>query len=240
MDKMNDKNAQEKRKDTRFPFREDILVDGSKMCASTDISEGGLYISGIQHYENNSVVNVTIPFEEEKLTLKAQIKYCQPGIGMGVMFIDLNDEQRTKIKALIRNITDKSVQSDIKEKNILLVEDNNKSRQVIKSTLSKEGFCVIEASDGIEAMKFIAEHKLDLIILDLYMKGIDGFKVLSVLKTNPKWKEIPVIICSADDTQEVKERVMNAGADDFLTKKGTSPSKLAQSAKTVLAKHYKS
>jgi CheY-like chemotaxis protein len=93
--------------------------------------------------------------------------------------------------------------------------------------------------DGIEAMKFIAEQNLDLIILDLYMKGMDGLKVLSVLKSNPKWKELPVIICSGHDEQEVKEKVMNAGADEFLSKRGTSPAKLVQSAKALLQQRHK-
>jgi CheY-like chemotaxis protein len=159
---------------------------------------------------------------------------------MGIMFVDLNDEQKAKIKELMNDITNKPAWSGIGTKNILLVEDNSTTRQAIQKALSKEGFYVIEANDGIEAMKFIAEQSLDLIILDLSMQGIDGLKVLSVLKANPTWRHLPVIICSAHDTQDVKERVMNAGAYEFLSKRGTSPSKLAQSVKAVLQRHHKS
>lgn len=236
---MDNEGEKERRKCERFPFREDILIDGTRMSTSMDISEGGLYISAIQYCEKNSVIDVTIPFKGEKLTFKAQVRYCQPGIGMGVMFIDLNAEQRGKIKELIESITKKPAQSEREGKNILLVEDSNTTRQAIKSALSKEGFSVIEAMDGIEAMKFIAEQNLDLIILDLYMKGMDGLKVLSVLKTNPKWKELPVIVCSGHDAQDVKEKVMNAGADEFFSKKGASPAKLAQSAKALLQQRHK-
>ena len=236
---MDNECKKERRKSERFPFREDILIDGTRVSASVDISEGGLYISSIQSCEQNTVIGVTIPFKGEKLTFKAQVRYCQPGIGMGVMFIDLNAEQRGKIKEVIESITKKPAQSEGERKNILLVEDSNTTRQAIKSALSKEGFSVVEAMDGIEAMKFIAEHNLDLIILDLYMKGIDGLKVLSVLKTNPKWKELPVIVCSGHDEQDVKEKVMNAGADEFFSKKGTSPAKLAQSAKALLQQRHK-
>jgi two-component system, chemotaxis family, chemotaxis protein CheY len=235
---MDNESRQESRKYPRYPFVEDVLIEGTRTCTSNDISEGGLYISAMQCYENNSVIEVTIPFKGEKLTVKAQIQHGQQGIGMGLMFIDLNDEQRSKIKGLIHSIAKKHDKSEIQEKNILLVEDNNTARQAIKGALTKEGFAVIEASDGIEAMKFIAEQNVDLIILDLYMKGIDGLKVLSVLKSNPKWKGIPVIVCSAHDKQEVKERLMNAGADAFIPKKGTSPAQLAESAKTILQKHY--
>ena len=236
---MDNEDKKDCRKYERFPFREDIQIDGSRMCTSMDISEIGLYISAMQSYENNSVIDVTIPFKGGKLTVKAQVRHCQPGIGMGVMFVDLNAEQRANIKELIESITKKPDQSDIEGKNILLVEDNNTSRQAIKSALCKEGFCVIEASDGIEAIKFLAGQHPDLIILDLYMKGMDGLKVLSIIKTDPKWKELPVIVCSGHDTQDVKEKVMNAGADGFLSKSGTSPAKLAQYAKTILQQRHK-
>ena len=236
---MNNEDKKEKRKYERFLFREDILIDGTRMCTSMDISEIGLYISAMQSYENNSVIDITIPFKGGKLTVKARVRHCQPGIGMGVMFVDLNAEQKIKIKELIESITKKPAQSEREGKNILLVEDSNTSRQAIKSELCKEGFSVIEAMDGIEAMKFIAEQNIDLIILDLNMKGIDGLKVLSVLKTNPKWKEVPVIVCSGHDAQDVKDKVMNAGADEFISKRGTSPAKLAQSAKALLQQRHK-
>jgi CheY-like chemotaxis protein len=236
---MNDEDKKERRKYERFLFREDILIDGTRMCTSMDISEIGLYVSAMQSYVNNSLIEITIPFKGEKLTVKAQVRHCQPGIGMGLMFIDLNVEQRDKIRELIESITKKPGQSEREGKNILLVEDSNTTREAIRSALCKEGFSVIEAMDGIEAMKFIAEQNIDLVILDLYMKGIDGLKVLSVLKTNPKWKELPVIVCSGHDAQDVKDKVMNAGADDFLSKKGTSPAKLVQSAKALLQQRHK-
>jgi len=237
---MDNQEINERRKLERFPFREDILIDGTRACISMDISEGGLYISTIQSYEVNSAIDVTIPFKGEKLPVKAQVRYCQPGIGMGVSFIDLNAKQRAQIRELIEGITKKPAQLDMEGKSVLLVEDNSTSRQAIKNALSKEGFSVIEASDGIEAMKYLGEQHPDLIILDLYMKGMDGLKVLSFLKTDPKWKEYPVIVCSAHDAPDVKEKVINAGADIFLPKKGTSPARLVDSVKSVLQNRHKS
>jgi hypothetical protein len=100
---MNDNNSN-RRKYERFPFREDILVEGTRLCTSMDISEGGLYVSAIQSFGKNSIVDITIPFKGEKVTLKARVQYCQPGIGMGIMFIDLSDEQKTMIQELIEGI----------------------------------------------------------------------------------------------------------------------------------------
>jgi hypothetical protein len=96
------------RKHERFPFREDILIDGVTQCTSADISEGGLFISTIQRFEKDEVIELVIPMKGEKFTPKAQVKYCQPGIGVGLAFADLNDEQRAKIKELVESISRKS------------------------------------------------------------------------------------------------------------------------------------
>lgn len=231
---MDTEGKEERRKFERFPFLDDILIGGTSTCTSMDISEGGLYISTIQSYEENDEIDVTIKFQAVKVTVKAQVRYCQPGIGMGVMFVDLTTEQRSKIAEIIEGIKRESVPPEIEKKSILLVEDNNRSRQVIKSALAKEGFIAIEASDGIGAMKILGEQTPDLIILDLYMSGIDGFKMLSFLRADPKWKELPVIVCSAHDTQEIKEKVLNAGVQEFLPKKGTTPGRLVEAVKRVL------
>ena len=82
------------------------MIDGAKLSSSMDISEGGLYISAMQYFEKNSIIDITIPLKEAELTVKVQVKYSHPGMGMGIMFIDLNDEQRAKIKKLIEGITE--------------------------------------------------------------------------------------------------------------------------------------
>jgi predicted Zn finger-like uncharacterized protein len=98
-------DRQERRKYVRYPFREEIIIDGTKRCTCSDISELGLYISTIQSFEEKGIIEVTIPFHEEFLTVKAQVQYSQPGIGIGVMFIDLTDEQKTIIREIIEAIT---------------------------------------------------------------------------------------------------------------------------------------
>ena len=205
---MNNEEQKDRRKYERVSFREDVLIDGTRTCSSMDISEGGLYISTIQPYEDNAVISITIPLKKGKLTVKAVVCHCQPGVGMGVRFIDLKVHQRDQIAELINSLKETHDQPHTEEKNILLVEDNKTSRQAIKDALLKEGFKVIEANDGIQALKLLGLQPPDLLILDLHMMGMDGLKMLSLLKSEPKWKEIPVIVCSAHDTQEVKNRVV--------------------------------
>ncbi|MGE5894835.1 MAG: PilZ domain-containing protein [bacterium] len=101
---MNNREIKEQRKYRRFPFTEDVLVDGTRLCTCTDISEGGLYLSSIQFFEERSIIRISIPFKGENLEVQARVIYCQPGIGMGVMFFELSDAQRSKIKELVKSI----------------------------------------------------------------------------------------------------------------------------------------
>jgi hypothetical protein len=102
---MNTWENEERRKSARYPFREDILIDGTKRCSSMDICEGGMFVSAIQYFEKNSIIDITIPVNEQKVTVKGQVQYCDRGIGMGIQFIELNDEQKTLIKELIERLT---------------------------------------------------------------------------------------------------------------------------------------
>lgn len=105
---MTDRDGKERRKHERFPFIEDILIDGAKSCRSADISEGGLFISAIQSFENGEVMEVSIPTKSEKIITKAQVKYCQPGIGMGIAFVDAGEGLRNKIRELVDSLANKA------------------------------------------------------------------------------------------------------------------------------------
>ncbi len=86
---------------------EDITIDGSKHCTSSDISEDGLYVSTIQMFEKDSLVDIAIPLKGEKLMVKGEIKHCQPGIGFGIRFIGLSARQKEEIKSLIASLSER-------------------------------------------------------------------------------------------------------------------------------------
>lgn len=95
---------EDRRKYTRYSFKEEVLVDGIQLCTSYDISEEGMYISTIQTFDKGSVIELTIPCKDEKIKIKAEVRYTQPGIGMGVKFLNLTDEIKNKIKAIINSL----------------------------------------------------------------------------------------------------------------------------------------
>jgi predicted Zn finger-like uncharacterized protein len=97
-------DQKERRKHERYPFREEILIDGTKRCTCSDISEFGLYVSTIQSFEEKGIIDVTIPVKGKDLTVKARVQYHQPGIGMGIMFVDLTEGQKAIIEEIIEKI----------------------------------------------------------------------------------------------------------------------------------------
>jgi hypothetical protein len=105
---MNSEDKKERRKHERHSCKGEILIEGLKLSTIIDISEGGLYVDAMQSCEINSVIEVTIPYKGEKVPFRVQIQYCQPGIGMGIMFIDLKEKQREIITQLIESIVKQS------------------------------------------------------------------------------------------------------------------------------------
>ena len=161
------------------------------------------------------------------------MKYYQPGIGIGVQFIDLDNNQKLLIRHLIESVQVESQKVKSQEKQILIIEDNAMVRKLYKTKLIIDGFSVLEASDGVEGICLLAENTPDLIVLDLYMKRMDGFKMLSVIKSS-KWANIPVLIFSSLITQDVINKLIDGGADDFLIKQVTSPDELSKAIKAFL------
>jgi len=234
---MDDKEKQEHRKQQRIPVTGKLLVDIRKDFQCIDISEGGLYFSTGNIFAENSFFDVTIPFRNQKVTVKAQIKHFQPGIGVGIEFIDVSDSQRAIIKEIIESMM-LDYKADRGDK-ILLIDDHDMSRKINRINLLEGGFFVIEAKDGMEGIKMLQEHTPALIILDLYMGNMDGFKVLSMLKASPKWMNIPVLVFSSSITQDTIDKLISGGADEFLLKTETSPAKLIETVKSMLSRKSK-
>jgi len=234
---MDDEKKQEQRKQQRIPIRGKLLVDIRKDFQCIDISEGGLYFSTGNIFAENSFFDVTIPFRNREITVKAQIKHFQPGIGVGIEFVEVSDSQRASIKEIVESIMFDH-KAD-KEDKILLIEDHDMSRKINRITLLEGGFFVIEAKDGMEGIKMLREHTPKLIILDLYMGNMDGFKVLSMLKASPKWMNIPVLVFSSSITQDTIDKLIIGGADEFLLKTETSPAKLIDTVKAMLHRKNK-
>ena len=108
---MNDLLSPQQREYQRYPFQEDIVIDNYIPCMSNNIGENGLSVSTLQSFVKNSIITVNIPFQGDKITVRAKVRYCQRGIGMGIEFVDLSVEQEAKINLIIEHLKNSSMMS---------------------------------------------------------------------------------------------------------------------------------
>ncbi|MBL0178952.1 MAG: type II/IV secretion system protein [Gemmatimonadetes bacterium] len=101
---------------------------------------------------------------------------------------------------------------------ILLVEDEDTLRRVMRDLLEQEGYRICEARDGAEALEQVDRHNPDLVLLDLNLPNVDGYSVLAQLRSRPATMDLPVVVLSARGDEDNEVRVLRLGATDFLTK----------------------
>lgn len=103
-------------------------------------------------------------------------------------------------------------------KNIMVVEDEEDILQLLSYTLTKAGFRVVLAQSGEEALEKLARERVDLILLDHMLPGMDGLEVCQVVRQDNKLKEIPVVMLTAKSEEEDIVTGLARGVDEYLTK----------------------
>ena len=101
---------------------------------------------------------------------------------------------------------------------VLIVDDERKNRELLEVILEAEGYLLVTASSGEEALDLVRTQAPDLILLDIMMPGLDGYQVVARIKANPASKHIPVIMLTALDDRNSRTHGLSAGAADFITK----------------------
>lgn len=101
---------------------------------------------------------------------------------------------------------------------ILAVDDEEDILELVKYNLIKEGFSVVTAPSGEEAVKLSLREKPDLILLDLMLPGLNGYEICRLLKNNPETQSIQIIMLTARNTESDELRGLELGADDYITK----------------------
>jgi two-component system NtrC family sensor kinase len=102
---------------------------------------------------------------------------------------------------------------------VLVVDDNEMNRDVLARRLSHHSYRILQAEDGPRALEIVrTEPRVDIILLDYMMPGMNGFEVLQKLKGDEQWRHIPVIMISADNELDRIVECIEAGAEDYLAK----------------------
>ncbi len=116
---------------------------------------------------------------------------------------------------------------------VLVVDDEKDLAELLDYNLKKEGYAVLCAGDGLEALRLVQSEAPDLVVLDIMLPGMQGLEVLKALKKKPGTQAIPVILLTAKSEELDKVLGLELGADDYVTKP-FSPRELVARVKAVL------
>jgi len=117
---------------------------------------------------------------------------------------------------------------------VLVVEDSPTMRQLIVFALKRmRGLSIVEASDGVDGLKKLSVEKFDLIFTDINMPIMDGLKLVSLVRNDPSYKNVPIVIITTEGAHEDRERALALGANEYITKP-IQTNKIIDSAKRLL------
>lgn len=103
--------------------------------------------------------------------------------------------------------------------NFLVVEDSPTMRQLITFTLKRiKNSTVVEASNGVEGMKKLSQSRFDLIVIDINMPLMDGLKLLSIIRKDPVYNNIPIIIATTEGAEADRDKGLKLGATAYISK----------------------
>jgi twitching motility two-component system response regulator PilG len=125
-----------------------------------------------------------------------------------------------------------AVQSPLR---ILIVDDSSTIRRSAETMLTAEGYDVVTAEDGFDALSMVARHNPDLIFVDIMMPRLDGYKTCAIIKNNEQYRATPVVMLTSKDGLFDQARGRVVGSDLYLTKPFTKEELLAAVAQHAAA-----
>jgi two-component system cell cycle response regulator DivK len=101
---------------------------------------------------------------------------------------------------------------------ILYIEDNSDNRKLVRRVLEWDGYEVVEAQDGTEALARLETEPIDLALLDINMPDIDGYTLTTAIRSNPRFSRLPIVAVTANVMRGDRERSLQAGCDGYIQK----------------------
>lgn len=212
------------RKLTRAPFNNHVMVNRAMRFNATDISEGGIYVYTGRSFPPGSVVELAFTLKNIMYDLSATVQHNQAGVGMGLMFNNLDDNEKTRIKAYI----DEMSQEALERKNILMIYDFI-PLTMQKSALVSKGYTVNEINEPHKLLATAIEKSpMDMIILIMDLTSVQEFEVVQLLRECKAFDCVPVVVISDNRASEVVNRIIDAGASGFIPRATAAPNKVVE------------
>ncbi len=205
--------------------------------AARQAGMGSLWESGVHHVRNGTTSVeelmrvLDLPAGEAERRPVSRPNLRRVASPTPVMQSTLVSETSPQLPAAIFRLVDEpdplNAELAIRSR-VLVVEDEAPLRGLLRELLVRDGYEVLEAGDGVTALEQIDQEAPDLVVLDLTIPRLDGYAVLSRLRTHRQTMRLPVIVLTASEDEEAEVRVFELGADDFLSKPFRSRALLAR------------
>ena len=104
------------------------------------------------------------------------------------------------------------------DKNVMVVEDNEKNRKLMRVVLKAKGYNIIEAATGEEALNLLKNQKPDIILMDIQLPGIDGLTLIKQIKASVITKDIPIIAVTAYAMKRDEQKILDTGCNAYVSK----------------------
>ena len=104
------------------------------------------------------------------------------------------------------------------DKNVMVVEDNEKNRKLMRVVLNAKGYNIIEAATGEEALNLLKNQKPDIILMDIQLPGIDGLTLIKQIKASVITKDIPIIAVTAYAMKGDEQKILDTGCNAYVSK----------------------
>jgi CheY-like chemotaxis protein len=220
-------------------FRISVILDGKMVGFVKDITEDGMSVSTARQFDKGAhlELGLSVPGALRAIPFKCLVLDGVPGESLDAGFVDLDRVSLESLRTILKKVSEARTESVSYggKKKVLLVEDTAQIRNVYKGRLMLDGYDVVAVESAMEAMSYLRDFTPDLVLLDLVMPIMDGFKLLKVIRETPRMAELPVIILSAKGATEEIEKAMAIGISGYLIKTTTSPVKLSQEVKNFFA-----
>ena len=119
------------------------------------------------------------------------------------------------------------------KRRVLLIEDDENTRTVLNMVLSKQFYDVTEAENGLVALEKVFKQAPEVILCDVMMPKMDGYEVISRLRSDPRTRRIPILMLTAADDEATELTCLEKGADDFVSKASDTKIILARVARLL-------
>lgn len=220
------------RNKSRITIVGDVVINGSLKTKGLDISEGGMYVFTREPKEEGENVVVSIPFEDSHFEVSAIVQHVEDGMGMGLRFFNLKEEQRAMIREYIDSFSCHTL--DKSKKKVLLADSNEMSMRFDRNRLCIEGFDVYSVTNGPDLLEVLREEEVDIVVTNMFIDKMDAFKLLSLKRQTPEWQDIPVLVLTSSTKPEDIDRASASGASEIMIKNSTNPKKLAKKIREIL------